>query len=257
MQIIVDKNHILENIKYLRMKFSLTQGEFGALFGVSRDNIASYERGSEPRMDFISRVVDRFGLSFDDFIGTSLEERSIPVNFRSQEPADVSYAEDQRMALASEPAAEYQCGAAEPDKGPGWQNVPVYELGAATLSALFTDPQSFSTVDYFAASTLPRCDGGLRVSCDGMAPVIQSGDIAFYKQVNNIYEAIVWGQSYLLSFELDGDEYTTVRHLYPSDRPGFIRLVGTDVHLASKEVALSRIRALGLIKAVFRVNSLS
>lgn len=69
-------NHISENIKYLRETTGLTQGDFGELFSVSRDNIASYERGSEPKVSFISAIVNYFHISYSDFIHSDL--RAIP-----------------------------------------------------------------------------------------------------------------------------------------------------------------------------------
>ena len=242
------ENHIRENIKYLRAKLSMTQGEFGSLFGVSRDNIASYERGSEPKMEFIVRLVNYFPISYDDFIGTLLEDRF--------GPADLLYDGNQLIAEVNEPQQNYQ-PETEAEKGPGWQNIPVYELEAtASLSSLFLEPQSFQPIDYFAASTLPRCDGGLRINGDGMAPVIKSGDIVFYKEVKDVHNAIVWGEMYLLSFELGGDEYIMVKYIHQSDRPGYVKLAGQNPHHAPKEIALRQIKALALVKANVRINTL-
>lgn len=226
----------------------MTQWEFGALFGVSRDNIASYERGSEPKMDFIARLVNYFQISYDDFIGTLLEEHFA---------TDIFYNESPEHAEVNEPQQNYHGGAAEAEKSSGWQNIPIYDLDTtASLSSLFLEPQAFQPVDYFAASTLPRCDGGIRISGDSMAPVIKSGDIVFYKQVHDIHNAIVWGEIYLLSFELDGDEYIMVKYLQQSDRPGYIKLVSHNSHHAPKEIALSQIKALALVKASIRINTL-
>ena len=241
------KKHVKENIKYLRSKSGMTQNEFGALFGVSRDNIASYERGSEPKIDFITRLVDYFQISYDDFIGTLLEEH-----------ADVVYNHPESNTVVNERARTYSPGEESPvkEKGGGWQNIPIYELPVtARLSALFDEPQSFHPADYFAASTLPRCDGGLRVNGDGLAPIVHSGDIVFYRQVNDVPGSILWGKMYLLSFEIDGDEYITVKYLYESDRVGYIRLVGYETDPVN-EIALSRVKALGLVKATCRLHAL-
>ena len=237
------KNHIQENIKYLRIKLSLTQGEFGALFGVSRDNIASYERGSEPKMDFITRLVNYFRISYDAFIDSPLETCAdldeAKCDKHSGEPPQHSPTETENGEISSK------------------QNIPVYELEAAsTLSSLFLEPQSFRPSDYFAASTLPRCDGGLRVSGDSMNPVIKSGDIVFYKQIKHVHRAIVWGEMYLLAFELDGDEYIMVKYLHPAERPDFVKLVSHNPQHAPKEIALTQIKALALVKASVRINTL-
>lgn len=241
------KKHVKENIKYLRSKSGMTQNEFGALFGVSRDNIASYERGSEPKIDFITRLVDYFQITYDDFIGTLLEENT-----------DLVYSHPETDAMVNEPARNYSAGTGSPvkEKSGGWQNIPLYELPVtARLSGLFEEPQNFQPIDYFAASTLPRCDGGLRINGDGLAPIVRSGDIVFYRQVNEIPGSILWGEMYLLSFEIDGDEYITVKYLYESGRDGYIRLAGHEADPVN-EIALSRVKALGLVKATCRLHTL-
>lgn len=62
-----------ENIKYLRETAGLSQAKFGKGFGVSRDNIASYERGSEPKMEFITKIVNFYHISVDDLFNSDLK----------------------------------------------------------------------------------------------------------------------------------------------------------------------------------------
>lgn len=245
----MSENHIQHNIKFLRSKLGLTQGEFGSLFGVTRDNIASYERGTKPKIDFITRLVNYFQISHDHFIGTRLDGNPVC--------SDLMYSPVEKPTSVHEPSPEYRAEEPETPRGSGWQNIPVYELDTrSSLASLLQEPHSFQPVDYLAASTLPRCDGGIRISGDSMAPVIQPGDIVFYKQVQDILNAIIWGEIYLLSFELDGDEYVMVKYLYPSDQPGYIRLVSHNPHHAPKEITLSQISALALVKASVRINTL-
>ena len=60
---------------------------------------------------------------------------------------------------------------------------------------------------------IPKCVGGLRIVGDSMYPLLKSGDIVFYKQVHDIMHSIIWGEMYLISFDIDGDEIC----LYLSD----------------------------------------
>jgi transcriptional regulator with XRE-family HTH domain len=62
-----------ENIRYLRETAGLSQAKFGKGFGVSRDNIASYERGSEPKMEFITKLVNFYHISVDDLFNADLK----------------------------------------------------------------------------------------------------------------------------------------------------------------------------------------
>ena len=61
---------------------------------------------------------------------------------------------------------------------------------------------------------------------------------------------------YLLSIDIDGEEYVTVKYIQKSDREGYVKLVSQTPHHADKEVAMSRIRALALVKASIRMNSM-
>lgn len=245
----MNKNHILENLKYLRARLALTQSEFGALFLVSRDNIASYERGSEPKVEFITRLVNYFHISYDDFIRTPLNDDF----FDKRE----SYARAGMVTVAQEPQSCYQPEDSPVEKGSGWQNIPIYDLGsAASLAALFDEEKSYEPIDYFAASTLPRCDGGIRVSGESMAPVVNAGDVVLYRQVRDIENDIRWGRMYLLSFEMDGNEYVMVKYIRQSERTGYVKLVSQNPAHAAKEIPLHSIRALALVEMSIRINTL-
>lgn len=245
----MNKNHILENLKYLRARLSLTQGEFGALFGVSRDNIASYERGTEPKIEFIARLVDHFRISYDDFISAPLDDDF----FANRD----TYEGQEGITRAEEPHSFYQAGESASTSALGWQNIPIYDWESTSgLRALFSGESAALPVDYFRASTLPRCEGGIRVSGDSMAPVVNPGDIVLYKPVSDIENGILWGEMYLLSFEMDGDEYVVVKYIRQSPLPGYVSLVSQNPNHAPKEIPLQSIRALALVKMSLRINAL-
>lgn len=61
---------------------------------------------------------------------------------------------------------------------------------------------------------------------------------------------------YLLSIDIDGEEYVTVKYIQKSDRPDCVRLVSQNPHHADKEIEISRIRAIALVKASIRMNSM-
>lgn len=136
------------------------------------------------------------------------------------------------------------------------QSVPLYSIeGTAGLVPLFTNASRMQPVNYINIPNLPRCDGAIYVVGDSMYPLLKSGDIVLYKKLKDVND-IFWGDMYLLSLDLDGEEFVTVKYIQKSDREGFVRLVSQNVHHAEKEVPTSRIRALALIKASIRMNSL-
>ncbi len=136
------------------------------------------------------------------------------------------------------------------------QSVPLYSIeGTAGLVPLFTRQEELKPVNFIHIPNLPKCDGAIYVSGDSMYPLLKSGDIVLYKQLCNI-EDVFWGDMYLLSIDLDGEEYITVKYIQKSDREGYVRLVSQNPHHADKDIEISRIRALALIKASIRMNSI-
>ena len=136
------------------------------------------------------------------------------------------------------------------------QSVPLYSMeGTAGLVPLFTRQEELSPVSFIHIPNLPKCDGAIYVSGDSMYPLLKSGDIVLYKQLHNI-EDIFWGDMYLLSIDLEGEEYITVKYIQKSDKEGFVRLVSQNPHHADKDIEVSRIRALALVKASVRMNSI-
>ncbi len=136
------------------------------------------------------------------------------------------------------------------------QSVPLYSIeGTAGLVPLFTAEKQNEPLNYIHIPNLPKCDGAIYIVGDSMYPLLKSGDIVLYKQLSDMGD-IFWGDMYLLSIDIDGEEYVTVKYIQKSEREGFVRLVSQNTHHADKEIALSRIRALALVKASIRMNSL-
>lgn len=139
------------------------------------------------------------------------------------------------------------------------QQIPLYNLEAsAGIVTLFKDNTETTPIDFIQIPNLPKCDGALYVTGDSMYPLLKSGDIVMYKQIHNIKEGIYWGEMYLLSVDEDGDEMVLVKYIQKSDKgEKYIKLVSQNKHHQDKDVKLSKVRALALIKASIRMNSMS
>ena len=136
------------------------------------------------------------------------------------------------------------------------QSVPLYSIEAtAGLVPLFEQQSAHTPVNYIHIPNLPKCDGALYVAGDSMYPLLKSGDIVLYKQLHDL-EDIFWGDMYLLSIDMDGEEYVTVKYVQRSDRDGCVRLVSQNPHHADKDIEMRRIRAIALVKASIRMNSM-
>lgn len=139
------------------------------------------------------------------------------------------------------------------------QKIPLYNIEAtAGIVTLFNDTSETKPVDYIQIPNLPKCDGAVYVTGDSMYPLLKSGDIIMYKQIHNMQDGIFWGEMYLISIDQDGDEMVTVKYIQKSEKgEKWIKLVSQNKHHDDRDVSLNKVRALALIKASIRINSMS
>ena len=129
------------------------------------------------------------------------------------------------------------------------QDIPLYDLSAtAGLMAIFND-NHISPDDYLRIPNLPPVDGAIYVRGESMTPLLKSGDIIIFKRLALSLDSILWGQIYLLSFTAGGDFFTVVKYVQKSDTPDCIRLVSHNDRFQPKDIPLSSIQALAIVKA--------
>ena len=139
----------------------------------------------------------------------------------------------------------------------GLQSTPLYELDApAGLVELFSDQARQTPISHIQIPDLPPCDGALYVRGDSMYPLLKSGDIVLYKEIANNSSGILWGEMYLLSFTLDGEDYITIKYIQKADDDRFVRLVSHNPHHYPKDIPADSIQALALVKASVRFNTM-
>ncbi|WDF60832.1 S24 family peptidase [Flavobacterium sp. KACC 22758] len=137
------------------------------------------------------------------------------------------------------------------------QEIPLYDLEAvAGLRELFNSGKPQRILDTIKIPNLPKCDGAISVTGDSMYPLLKSGDIVLYKETE--FENIFFGEMYLLSVKLnDWEEYITVKYVQKSDQGSeFVKLVSQNSHHQPKDIHISKISALALIKASIRINTM-
>lgn len=138
------------------------------------------------------------------------------------------------------------------------QQIPLYDIEAiAGLVPLFQDSKSQDPIDHISIPHLPKCDGAVYVTGDSMYPLLKSGDIVLYKEIHDVANEIFWGEMYLLGIDMSGEEYVTVKYIQKSENPGCVRLVSQNKHHQDKDVELSKIKALALVKASIRINAMN
>lgn len=135
------------------------------------------------------------------------------------------------------------------------QEVFLYDIyAAANLKTLFLNKDQ-NILGKISIPNIPACDGAVYINGDSMYPLLKSGDIIAYKEIKSI-ENIIYGEMYLISFDMDGDEFLTVKYINKSDVDGYIKLVSYNSHHDPKDIPLKSINALGLVKLSIRKNTM-
>lgn len=143
------------------------------------------------------------------------------------------------------------------DKAKKLQQVPLYNVEAtAGIVDLLNDGnrQKFIPIDYITIPNLPKCDGALPITGDSMYPLLKSGDMVLYKEVQD-KSNIIWGEMYLVAISHNGDDFFFAKYLQKADREGYVKLVSQNVNHQPVEFPANSILALALIKASIRINT--
>lgn len=135
--------------------------------------------------------------------------------------------------------------------------VTLYDVeAAANLKTLLAD-KTQNILGKIQIPNIPKCDGAVYVRGDSMYPLLKTGDIVAYKEIPLDIQHIIWGEMYLISIDLDGDEYLSVKYLKHSDKgEDWIKLVSYYPHHEPKDFPLSSVRAIALVKLSIRMNTI-
>lgn len=175
-------------------------------------------------------------------------------------PEGVAYDMRPNISHLEEPESPYYVptriySPSDPVQAEGARRIPLYDFESAMGLAPVFDGRTAPT-SYLTIPEMPRCDGAVKMRGDSMYPLLKAGDIVIYKQVRDC-KNIIWGEMYLVSFSYDEEEYTTVKYLNRiDDRPDYALLVSYNTHHAPIEVSLSAVRALAIVKASVRFNTM-
>lgn len=167
------------------------------------------------------------------------------------------YGQNQSLMTINETPLDYSL---KTDRAIKEQRIPLYDLEAtAGVVELFSNKTGISKpIDYISIPNLPKCDGAIYVTGDSMYPLLKSGDIIMYKQLENTIDNIFFGEMYLVSIDLDGDEFVTVKWIHRSEKGDeYIKIVSQNSHHQAKDIHIKNIKAIALIKASIRINSMS
>ena len=133
------------------------------------------------------------------------------------------------------------------------RSVSLYDItAAANLKTLLANKDQH-VVGKIQIPNIPVCDGALYISGDSMYPILKSGDVVGFKEISN-FSSVIYGEMYLVSFCIDGDEYLSVKYVNRSDVEGCIRLVSYNPHHEPMDLPLTCIQAMAIVKFSIRKN---
>ena len=95
------------------------------------------------------------------------------------------------------------------------------------------------------------CDGAVYVNGDSMYPILKSGDIIGYKEISS-FDNVIYGEIYLVSFMIDGDEYLAVKYVNRSEKEGHLKLVSYNTHHEPMDIPFASINAMAIVKFSIR-----
>ena len=131
------------------------------------------------------------------------------------------------------------------------RSVTLYDItAAANLKTMLTNQQQY-TVGKIQIPSIPLCDGAVYISGDSMYPILKSGDIIGFKEINS-FNNLIYGEMYLVSFTIEGDEYLAVKYVNHSDREGYLKLVSYNTHHDPMDIPFDTINAMAIVKFSIR-----
>lgn len=213
---------------------------FARLVGVSAtviENIVGLRKG-KPSYDVLVKICANANVSAEWLLtgeGNMLKNEDLHIANPEVE---------ERFTLCTDHKKDLQC-------------VPLYEMDAtAGLMALFDKNVRQIPISHLQIPDLPPVDGALYVRGDSMYPLLKAGDIVCYKEIPVSIDCIIWGEMYLLSFIIDQETFIAIKYIQQSDSENMIRLVSYNPHHSPKDIPANSVRALALVKASVRFNTM-
>lgn len=136
---------------------------------------------------------------------------------------------------------------------------PLYNIEAsANLVSLFEGNGDVkNVVGRLLIPNAPKCDGAIYVRGDSMEPLLKSGDIIAYKSLPCEYSSILYGEMYIVDFEVGGEDFVAVKFLHRSDKgEEWVKLTSYNDFYEPKDIHLSCVRSLALVKFSIRMNTI-
>lgn len=134
------------------------------------------------------------------------------------------------------------------------QAINVYNLDEMSLEKLFKKNEE-NVIGTVVIPDLPISDGAVRVRGDSMAPLLKSGDIVIYKEVDGV-DSVIYGEMYLIEVCVGTQVFMGLKYIRKSSMEGRVLLTCYNTEYDPMEVKLTDIVGMALIKASIRFNTM-
>lgn len=138
--------------------------------------------------------------------------------------------------------------------------IPLYDMNLSTgLSDLFIAGIA-KPIDYIYIPNVSACDGAIYVRGETMTPYLQSGDLILFKRLKmsrvSDGSGIFWGDIHIILYTLDGEDITALKYVRKADQNEFVTLANYNTEQANKDIPLSSIKGMALVKAGIKYTSM-
>ena len=145
-----------------------------------------------------------------------------------------------------------------PEKKVDNQIINLYDFEATAGLRELLDNRHANIIDTIKIPNMPKCDGAIHIVGDSMYPRLKPGDIIFYKELPIDLQSVMYGEMYLLSYSIDGDDYCVVKYIKKSDKgEPFITLASHNPAHEDTDIDFRCVNAIALIKGSYNQTTMS
>lgn len=145
-----------------------------------------------------------------------------------------------------------------PEKKVDNQIINLYDFEATAGLRELLDNRHANIIDTIKIPNMPKCDGAIHIVGNSMYPRLKPGDIIFYKELPIDLQSILYGEMYLLSYSIDGDDYCVVKYIKKSDKgEPFITLASHNPAHEDTDIDFRCVNAIALIKGSYNQTTMS
>jgi len=233
-----------------------TKTDFAEYLGIKPQTISSWFSRNTFDHDLL---YDKLNDLNPEFLFTGKGSVSLVNRNVTKVPADYNNPMEENMVMNEKHIKYARVSNLKIDRQVTQQSIPLLDIEAvAGIVPTVESIQELTPLSYISIPNLPKCDAAVTIVGDSMYPLLKSGDVVMFKIVNDFINDLFWGEMYLISLQSNGDDYIVVKFIQKSDLgPDYIKLVSQNKHHQDKDLKISKIRSLGLIKASIRINSMS